>query len=335
MVDLPTISIVIPTRDRPEELANLLKSILNQVSPPIEVVVVDDSISSSGRSTVHSFNLQFKTNGCSLIFLEGLGRGLTAGRNLGVSVCRGDAVLFLDDDNLLDPITIVTLASFLATNPKAFGVQFVILDPTYNHRTVITEKLRNALFKVLGQNYFDRDNQTVRRSGNSVLPYDVSKVIPAEHLSGCSCYRREVFHHLSFDLNLKRWGFREDIDFSYRLQKRIPGSLWVIPTPKIIHKPSTKARRPTGLRVRAEIVYAFYVFFKDFFDGSVLNLLAFLWSLIGWLGIVFCDLLFGSKPKNIGMCLPYLAMAYLISLKNLRSILMGRLSFFNDTLKET
>ena len=46
MTYLPTISIVIPTRDRSHDLTNLLESILNQVYLPNAVIVVDDSLSS-------------------------------------------------------------------------------------------------------------------------------------------------------------------------------------------------------------------------------------------------------------------------------------------------
>ena len=111
MENLPRISVVIPTLDRPKDLAELLLTILNQSHPPHEVIIVDDSQTDSGVEIVESFTSRFKSMRCSLRRVKGNGDGLTSARNLGVKYSNGDAVLFLDDDTLLKNNLVHTLSS--------------------------------------------------------------------------------------------------------------------------------------------------------------------------------------------------------------------------------
>lgn len=71
MIGLPTLSLVIPTRDRAEVLTNLLKDIVKQISLPIEVVIVGDSPLSSAENVAGLFSPQFKSISCSLFYLKG------------------------------------------------------------------------------------------------------------------------------------------------------------------------------------------------------------------------------------------------------------------------
>jgi hypothetical protein len=66
-------------------------------------------------------------------------------------------------------------------------------------------------------------------------------VIECEWLSGAnSAYKREVFDHFRFDENLKGYSFMEDILFSHTLFKKYPGTLFMTPYAKFIHKLSPK-----------------------------------------------------------------------------------------------
>ena len=256
----------------------------------------------SSKNTINYFYPMFKSVNSSLITLNGNGNGLTAARNLGVRSCKSDAIFFLDDDTWLYPSTLQKLAIFLDANPCALGVQFLVVNPKWKHHIRTAGKLRNALFKVLGQDYYEINNQSVDKSTRNVLPTALTKVISAQHLGGCSCYRTKVFRYMRFDTNLKRWAFKEDLDFSYRVYKKWPGALWVIPSPRLIHTPSEGARLPTKLKVRMEIVYTSYIFFKDFFDSSARNLAEFLWSSTGRIGLDICNLvLTGKKRKQSGL----------------------------------
>jgi glucosyl-dolichyl phosphate glucuronosyltransferase len=142
-----------------------------------------------------------------------------------------------------------------------------------------------------------------------------------------------VLHEFCFDTNLKRWGFMEDLNFSYRVYKKYPQSLYAVPSAKIIHKASKEARMPNRTSIYMTTIYWFYVFFKDVFENSVLNLIAFLWALTGNLVAVTGGLIVKRKPKHEWWTLIYLLKSYITAFRNLRNILMHRLEFFNKKLK--
>lgn len=328
------ISVIVCTRDRPKDLEELLSTILKQSYPPNEVIIVDDSRVSSAKQVAQSFRSKFQLISCQLKYVKGSSDGLSAARNLGVKICEGDAVFFLDDDTLLDRNTLSTLVIFLRDNPVAMGVQPKIVFSTENlGNSELAKKLENVLYKVLMLSYCEKNKLAVRRSGASVLPNDLTKVVSAQRLSGCCCYRREVLNKSSFDTNLKRWSFMEDLDFSYRVYLKNPRALYTIPYAKIIHKASAEARLPTKLSIHMTTIYWFYIYFKDIFESSVLNLIAFLWALTGNLISVISGLIVKRKPKHDWWSLIYLLESYVIAFRNLRNILMQRLEFFNKKLK--
>src|SRR5271156_4184413 len=94
MTDTPLISVVIPTRNRPELLIRAVRSALIQTYDSIEVVVVidgRDQASVEALSEVSDARLRF-------IELEQSGGGNPA-RNIGVSAAKGNWVALLDDDD--------------------------------------------------------------------------------------------------------------------------------------------------------------------------------------------------------------------------------------------
>jgi hypothetical protein len=89
-----TISVVVPTRNRPESLARAVRSALDQSLPPHEVVVVVDGPDSATVRILEAISdsrvviLELAENG-----------GPARARNIGVSNSTGDWVAFLDDDD--------------------------------------------------------------------------------------------------------------------------------------------------------------------------------------------------------------------------------------------
>ncbi len=331
MIKLSDISVIIPTRDRPSELNDLMSTILNQTCLPIEIVVIDDSLTSAASRVVTSFSLKFGSLGCKLKYIKGNG-GLTVARNLGTKYSEGGLVLFLDDDTLLDKDVLELLDSFFQSHPDALGVQPKIITKDAVKDGLIY-KLGNAVYKVLMTMYHEENKLAVRRSGMSIFPNNITKVIHAQRLSGCCCcYRRRVFTHFSFDTNLKRWGSKEDLDFSYRVYKAYVNALYALPYAKVVHRASDNGRLSQKNQVYMTAIYWFYIFFKDVFQGSLLNLVAFLWATSGNIIADLIYLISKRKPKKEWWSLIYLFKAYLLAFTNLREILIGKLEFFNLTL---
>jgi GT2 family glycosyltransferase len=111
----PLVSVVIPTCNRPAQLARCLASIETVRRPgPIEVVVVDDGGSVPLDRIVEPFR---ETIGAVLIRKPHGGPG--AARNLGVVRARGRYIVFTDDDCAFDEGAIVAFVDGLAAAPGA------------------------------------------------------------------------------------------------------------------------------------------------------------------------------------------------------------------------
>jgi cellulose synthase/poly-beta-1,6-N-acetylglucosamine synthase-like glycosyltransferase len=92
MNDRPTVSVVVPTRDRPDQLRRCLAAVADQTRPADEVVVVDDA--SRDPAAVRAVVAAVP----EARLVPGEGRGPAAARNRGVAEAAGVVVCFTDDD---------------------------------------------------------------------------------------------------------------------------------------------------------------------------------------------------------------------------------------------
>src|SRR5579885_615874 len=88
---LPTVSVVVPTRNRPGHVVPCAESILTNADA-LEVIFVDqsdDSQTADALATIQDPRLR-----C----VRSEQRGVTKGRNLGIELSKGEIVAFTDDD---------------------------------------------------------------------------------------------------------------------------------------------------------------------------------------------------------------------------------------------
>ena len=111
----PSVSVVVPTRDRPEDLARCLRALAAQDPPPLEVIVVDDG--SRDPAAVKAATAAFSNARC--IRLTGLGPA--AARNAGAVAARGDVTCLTDDDCAPAPGWAATLGAATARSGIAAG----------------------------------------------------------------------------------------------------------------------------------------------------------------------------------------------------------------------
>jgi glycosyltransferase involved in cell wall biosynthesis len=94
---MTTISVVIPTYNRSDELRACVTSVLSQNRVDrLEVIVVDDGSTDGTRSTVADF-------GADVTYLEQPNAGPCVARTYGASVATGEFLAFLDSDDELLP----------------------------------------------------------------------------------------------------------------------------------------------------------------------------------------------------------------------------------------
>lgn len=93
------LSVVVPTRDRPERLHDCLVSLQCQIVLPHEIVVVDDG---STRDLAPALT-GAATARVPVRVVRQEPMGLAAARNTGAEAATGDAVAYLDDDTVAAP----------------------------------------------------------------------------------------------------------------------------------------------------------------------------------------------------------------------------------------
>jgi glycosyltransferase involved in cell wall biosynthesis len=112
----PTLSVVIPTRDRPGQLGECLAAVagLDYPRSRFEVVVVDDGGSSDLEPVINRFR---DTHDITLVGQRHAGPA--AARNAGVLHADGSLLGFIDDDVLVDPRWGTEIASKALAHPGA------------------------------------------------------------------------------------------------------------------------------------------------------------------------------------------------------------------------
>lgn len=95
----PTVSVVIPTRNRAEVLkTHALPSALAQRDIDVEVVVVDDGSDEDDRRAMENL-----TDSRVRVVRHATREGQSRARNTGIEAARGEWIAFLDDDDLWSP----------------------------------------------------------------------------------------------------------------------------------------------------------------------------------------------------------------------------------------
>jgi len=88
-----TLSFIIPAFNEEKEIGTCIKSIRNQTHPPLEIIVVDNNSSDNTYKTA-------KDRGC--VVIKEKEQGISAARNAGAKIAKGDFLCFVDADNVLD-----------------------------------------------------------------------------------------------------------------------------------------------------------------------------------------------------------------------------------------
>ena len=323
------VSVIIPTYNRTEELKEALESIIEQTMLPKEVLIVDDSEHDEIQNLVKQKKNEFEFKGITLKYIRNeKERSLTIARNIGIEHSAGDIILFLDDDVILEKEYIEEILRVYEEKPNALGVQGYITN-MFSRDTI--PKMRYIMGRIFFLWYPENDKCRVQPAAPT-YPSSLERTIECQWLVGANqSYRREIFKEFRFDENLKRYSYKEDLDFSYRVYKRYPDTLYITPHAKLIHRGSIAARLPKKRATLMQIIYSYYFFYKNI-DQSLKNKLIFLWSMIGELFIQTLILIIKpSKPHLLRV--KYLIESYIMTLKHIKEIKKGNLEFFNKSLK--
>ena len=106
----PLVTVVIPTYNRADYIAETIESVLSQTYRNIEVIVIDDGSTDGTAQVVAPFIPRV-----SYVQQENAERG--ASRNHGLRLARGKYVAFLDSDDVWLPTKVADDVAYLEARP--------------------------------------------------------------------------------------------------------------------------------------------------------------------------------------------------------------------------
>lgn len=105
------VSVIIPARNREAYVEEAIRSVLEQTSPPEEIIVVDDGSIDRTREKTQAFGERIR-----YVFQEH--RGVSSARNTGVDASRGKFLAFLDSDDIWLPQKLEWQMDHLIRHPE-------------------------------------------------------------------------------------------------------------------------------------------------------------------------------------------------------------------------
>jgi glycosyltransferase involved in cell wall biosynthesis len=131
----PTISLVIPSYNRADLIAQTLDSALSQVPPFLEVIVVDDG------STDHTASVLARYADRITVITVPNG-GVQRARNRGVAAAHGSFIALCDSDDLLEAGYVATMQTWLREHPACDSIYCNFV--TFDERSVHQDKFFRA-----------------------------------------------------------------------------------------------------------------------------------------------------------------------------------------------
>lgn len=132
---MPRASAIITTFNRRDFLLEAVDSVLGQTYRDFELIVVDDGSTDGTGETL-------KIYGDKLIYAYQNNQGVSAARNRGIELARGEFIAFLDSDDLWLPKKLQIQIAFMEQHPEA---QTCYTDEIWVRRGVrVNPKKRHA-----------------------------------------------------------------------------------------------------------------------------------------------------------------------------------------------
>lgn len=202
---LPTVSVILCTRDRPEALKTCLRSLQNLSTPPHEIIVVDNAPRTTATQELVAQMPEIK-------YVCEPKPGLSIARNTGIEHSSGEIIAFTDDDVIVHQDWSLRLAqSFL--DPNIFAVTGVVIPSELETEAqVIFEIGQGGLSGEYRPLVFDRD----------FFESNQAKSVPVWQIGAGAnmAFRRNIFDKVGyFDKRLGAGasGCSEDSELWYRI----------------------------------------------------------------------------------------------------------------------
>ena len=206
-------SVVVAVYNRPEEMNELLESIVQQEFKNLEIIIVDDGSDKSSREVSQKFRDQLNI---SYFFLENQGPALA--RNFGVTKSLGEWIIFFDSDCTIPKNYFFEVEKFLEQNDVSFYGGPDMMDESFTYLQKSINFSMTSLFTTGGFR------------GSKI---SIDKFLPRSFNMGI---KKDAFEKVNGFSDIRQYG--EDLDLSYKLIFYGNKSA-LIPAAKVFHKRRT------------------------------------------------------------------------------------------------
>ena len=250
---MESFSILIPTRNRPNELSMLLRSVQKSTRLPKQVVVI-----ASGQNVAHILDEFSKS--LEITYLHTEVTGQIAQKRLGVELVSKevDWCLFLDDDLILGEsaldLALSAARSYEKRDIVGIGLSLPPLSRVLNVSKVNKKLL--GLFKLSSS----RPGE-VLSSGHATSYLQETSVTETQWLNGASMWKLEHAKNYGIDLPSTPYAACEDLIFSYPLSKQ--GTLIYVPESKLRFQESQLSDFDSLEVLRAASYWRYYFISKN------------------------------------------------------------------------
>ena len=261
-----TLSVVIPTKNRPKELIKIFDSLINQTYQPDQIIIIDQS---DDEKVVEKKLIKKTINtNISLDYIHDKSiKGLVQAKTHALRHNKSEIISFFDDDIVLNRNYLEKIKEVFIKEKKIIGANGVILNfPKKNF-------LKRFFFNVSHVGIYSDNRYDVVNSINneSIEPKLVNTLS-----GGLSSWRKDVFKEVKFD-SINNFHAYEDKEFSLRVNKKYPNGMYIIPEAKLNHFHS-KINRETILRTIKMNIFEIIMIYKknrkiSFFGIDLLILL--------------------------------------------------------------
>jgi GT2 family glycosyltransferase len=269
----PTVSVIIPTKNRVDHLALAVETLFRQTILPSELAIVDQSQSDDSRIKVESMYKALSDDqrlGLRLHYIhDPLISGLAAARNAALDRNSCDVLLFLDDDVELEEDFLEELLQTYAAYPSVVGVSGVV---TNYSAPPLALRLWKRIF-MLGPFRDDRERFYWKAAATSDA--DVRRVTRLG--GGLMSFRATAIGDVRFDERLRGVSDGEDVDFCMHLG---PGAeLLMNSRARLVHNASPTGRTADHW-LRRYLRGQTYLYRRNWNSGLT-SRLCFLWFMTG------------------------------------------------------
>jgi GT2 family glycosyltransferase len=272
--DFTSLTVIIPTRNRPGDLRAAVNTLLMQTVLPCETIIVDQSPRDDSERAIAELFAGASDRAREQVALKYIRdpeiSGLATARNEALRHSHGDVVLFLDDDVELEADFVEALLRAYAENPEVAGVSGIVTN--YLPKPLLG-RLWNRIF-VIGPFYDDR--QAIYYRADRLRHSEPLRV--TRFTGALMSFRSSAMRDARFDANLRGASEGEDVDFCMHLGPT--AKLVIHPGARLVHKVS-----PAG-RVSEQWIGAVargnaYLYYRNWNSG-LKNRVCFFWLRVGY-----------------------------------------------------